>query len=91
VRSPITYAFQKRPERVLSGTGVPTVLVDLITIYDDEKGLEVSHISPVVITQEEIPSRVSTLTPDEFVPEPQEVPQDAIIIVDVEFLSSLEK
>jgi hypothetical protein len=44
--------------------------MDLITIYDDDEGLEVSHISPIVITQEEIPDEVSTLAPDEIVPEP---------------------
>jgi hypothetical protein len=90
VRSPITTAVQQRPAGVSSGTGVPTILVDLITIYDDDEGSEVSHISLVVITQEEIPGEVSSLAPDEIVLEPREGDQDARITTDVEFLSSLE-
>jgi hypothetical protein len=90
VRSPITTAVQQRPAGVSSGTGVPTILVDLITIYDDDEGSEVSHISLVVITQEESPGEVSTLAPDEIVPESREGGQDARITIDVEFLSSLE-
>jgi hypothetical protein len=70
---------------------VPTILVDLITIYDDDEGSEVSHISLVVITQEESPGEVSTLAPDEIVPESREGGQDATIASEVEFLSSMEK
>jgi hypothetical protein len=90
VRSTITVAVQQRPARVSTGTRVPAVLVDLITIYDDDEGSEVSHISPVVITQEESPGEVSALAPDKIVMEPQEGGLDARITTDVELLSSLE-
>jgi hypothetical protein len=33
--------------------GVHTILIDLITIYDDEEISEVLHITPVPITEEE--------------------------------------
>jgi hypothetical protein len=41
---------QRRITRASSGTGVPTVLIDLITICDDEESLEVSLITSVPIT-----------------------------------------
>lgn len=90
VRSPITAVVQQRLAAVSRGTRVPTVLVDLITIYDDDEGSEVSHISLVVITQEKSPSKVSALTPDEIIPKPREGGQDAKITIDVELCSSLE-
>jgi hypothetical protein len=52
--------------------GVPIVLIDLITIYDDDEGLKASRISPVLITQEEEPGEVSAPAPDEIVPKSQE-------------------
>jgi hypothetical protein len=45
VRSLITTVVQQRPAGVSSGIGVPSVLVDLITIYDDYEGSEASHIN----------------------------------------------
>jgi hypothetical protein len=52
--------------------GMPTVLIDLITIYDDEEGSEASHITPVPITQEEEPGETSAPASDDLVPKPQE-------------------
>jgi hypothetical protein len=37
--SSMTSTTQQRSERVSSGMGIPIVLIDLITIYDDEEGL----------------------------------------------------
>jgi hypothetical protein len=51
--------------------GMPTVLIDLITIYDDEEGSEASHITLVPITQEEEPGETSAPTFDVLVPNPQ--------------------
>jgi hypothetical protein len=35
-RSSVTTTAQRRTTRESSGTGMPTILIDLITIYDDE-------------------------------------------------------
>jgi hypothetical protein len=51
--SSVTTTTQRRSTRASSGMGMPTILIDLITIYDDEEGSEASHITPVPITQEE--------------------------------------
>jgi hypothetical protein len=39
VGSLVTTAAQRRITRESSGMGVPTILIDLITIYDDEESL----------------------------------------------------
>jgi len=52
--------------------GMPTVLIYLITIYDDEEGSKSSHITPLPITQEEELEETSAPTYDELVPNPQE-------------------
>jgi hypothetical protein len=39
--SPVTTTSQRRITRASSGTVVPNVLIDLITIYDDEESSEV--------------------------------------------------
>jgi hypothetical protein len=38
-RSSVTTTVQWRIEKMLIGIGVPNVLIDLITIYDDEESL----------------------------------------------------
>jgi hypothetical protein len=51
--------------------GMPTVLIDLITIYDDEEGSEASRITLVPITQEEEPGETSAPAFDVLIPNPQ--------------------
>jgi hypothetical protein len=51
---------------------MPTVLIDLITIYDNKEGLEASHITPVPITQEEEPWEISAPASDVLIPNPEE-------------------
>jgi hypothetical protein len=57
--------------RASSGMGMPTVLIDLITIYDDEEGSEASRITPVPITQEEEPGETSAPASDVLIPNPR--------------------
>jgi hypothetical protein len=50
--SSVTTTAQWGIERASSGTGVPTILIDLITIYDNEESSEVSRITPIPIIVE---------------------------------------
>jgi hypothetical protein len=49
---------------------MPTVLIYLIIIYDDEEASEASRITEMPITQEEEPGETSTPTSDDLVPKP---------------------
>jgi hypothetical protein len=69
--------------------GMPTVLIDLITIYDDEEGSEASCITPVPITQEEEPGETSAPASDVLIPNPQEGDHEARNTLDTEFLDQL--
>jgi hypothetical protein len=62
--SSVTTTTQRRITRASSGMGVPNVLIDLITIYDDEESSEVSRMTPVPITEEEEPGETSAPTSD---------------------------
>jgi hypothetical protein len=45
--------------RAPTRTGLPSVLVDLITIYDDDEGSVTSHIALIPITYEEVPGEMA--------------------------------
>jgi hypothetical protein len=72
--------------RTSSGTDVPNVLIDLITIYDDEEISEVSLITPVPIKEEGEPGETSAPTPEALTSIPQEGDNKAGSIMDTEFL-----
>jgi hypothetical protein len=70
-RSSIFVTVQPRETRTSSGTNVPDVLIDLITIYDDEERSWFSFITPVPITKEGEPGETSSLTPKALTSIPQ--------------------
>lgn len=68
---------------------MPIVLIDLITIYEDEEGSKSSCITLVPITQEEDPRETSAPTFDVLIPNPQEGDYEARNILKTEFLDHL--
>jgi len=68
---------------------VPIVLIDLITIYDDEESSKVSRITPVPITEEEEPKETSTPSSDALTPNPQEGNHETWKTLEIEFLDQL--
>ena len=68
---------------------MPTVLIDFITIYDDEEGLEASRITLVPITQEEEPWETSAPASDVLIPNPHEGDYEARSTLDTEFLDQV--
>jgi hypothetical protein len=85
----VSTTTQRRSARASSGTGLPTILIDLISIYVDEEGLKASHITPVPITQEEEPVETSTPTFDVLIPNPQEGDHEARSTLDTKFIDQL--
>jgi hypothetical protein len=69
--------------------GMPTVLIDLIMIYDDEEESEASHITLVPITQEKEPGETSSPVFDDVTPNPQEGDLVARSTLDTIFLDQL--
>jgi hypothetical protein len=68
---------------------VPIVLIDLITIYDDEESSKVLRITLVPITQEEVPGETSAPITDVLIPNPHEGDHKARSTLDIEFLDQL--
>jgi hypothetical protein len=58
--SPGDISAQPKIARTSGRESVPNHLHDLITIYDDEESLEVSLVTPVQITKEKEPEKVSS-------------------------------
>jgi hypothetical protein len=85
----VTTTTQQRSARASSGTGMPNVLIYLITIYDNEEGSEASRITPVPITQEEEPGETYSPTFDVLIPNPQEGDHEAKITLETEFVDKL--
>jgi hypothetical protein len=63
----VTTTAQRKEAKASSKTGMPIVLIYLITIYDDEEGSKASHITLVLITQEEEPGETSSPASDDLV------------------------
>jgi hypothetical protein len=85
----VTDTAQQRSTRASIRTAMPTVLIDLITIYDDEEGSEASHITLVPITQEEELGETSTPTFDVLILNPQEGDHEAKSTLKVEFIDQM--
>jgi hypothetical protein len=64
IRSPRTIPPQPEVSRMPGGTGVPTPMFELRTIYDDEESLEVSLVTLVPIKEEKELEKASTPSPD---------------------------
>jgi hypothetical protein len=75
--------------RTSSGTDVPDVLIDLITIYDDEESSGVSLITPVPIMEEGEPRRNICSNSEALTSIPQEGNDQAGSMLDTEFLDQL--
>jgi len=75
--------------RTSSGTDVPDVLIDLITIYDDEEISGVSLITRVLIMEEGEPREKYALTPEDLTSIPQEGNDQAGSMMDTKFLDQL--
>jgi hypothetical protein len=63
-RSSVKTTTQQRKAKESSRMGIPTIFIYLITIYNDEEGSKSSHITLVLITQEEELGQTSTLASD---------------------------
>jgi hypothetical protein len=85
-RSSVASKVQIGGTRTLSGTYVPNVFIDLITIYGDEKSSGVSLITPVPITDEGEPGETSSITLEALNSIPQEGDNKYGSILDIEFL-----
>jgi hypothetical protein len=86
---PMTTTTQLRSVRTSSGMGMPTIIIDLIMIYDNEEGLEASHITTVMIKQEKEPRETSTPNSDDVTPNAQEGDLVARSTLDTVFLDQL--
>lgn len=51
---------------------MPTIFIDLVTIYDNEEESEASHITPVPITQEKEPGETYVPVSSDVTPNPKE-------------------
>jgi hypothetical protein len=60
VEQPTIDRMPQRSSRTPTRTCIPLVLIDLITIYDDDEGSTTSYIAPVPITYEEAPGEMTT-------------------------------
>ena len=70
--------------------GIPIDLIDLMTIYGDEEGSKASHITLVLITQEEELGQPSTLASDYLIWNPLEGELEARNTLDTVFHNILE-
>jgi hypothetical protein len=86
IRSSMTIPIQFEIPRTPGETSVPNPLLDLITIYDDEKSSEVSLVTPILITEEKEPEKTSTPSPDASFQNPLQGDHEAETILDTEFL-----
>jgi hypothetical protein len=82
----IVVTTQLREITTSSGTDVLDILIDLITIYDDEEILGVSLRTLVQIMEEGEPGEISAPNPEALTSIPQEVDNQARSMLDIEFL-----
>jgi hypothetical protein len=85
-RSSVAATVQLGEMRTSSGIDMSNVLIDLITIYDDEESSEISLITLVPITEEGEPGETSALTPKALTSIPQEGDDKAGSMIDTKFL-----
>ena len=85
-RSSTIATTQLGETRTSSGTDMSDVLIDLITIYDDEENSRVSLITPVPIAEEGEPGETCALTLEAMTSIPQEGDDQAGSMLDNEFL-----
>jgi hypothetical protein len=62
VEQPTIARTPQRSSRTPARIGVPPILIDLITIYDDDDGSETSYIAPVLIIYEVDPGKMAAST-----------------------------
>jgi hypothetical protein len=66
MEQPTITRMPQRSSRAPTRTGLPPVLVDLITIYDDDEGSVTTHTVPIPITYEEAPGEMTAPTKKDY-------------------------